>query len=177
MGFENAEQEFCEDDVEIRRQNDGTTFYRMKQYHKGIPVYANTLIMSTDSEGNTETLSGHYTPISCNDNIVLTEAQAKAIVEENFESVASSEGLIYYIDDDTEKASLCWCINTMENKFYISTVDGTIVKQYPNIIDIDINTSSRPTTTLGTTVDISILNKNGHAPYSLYDGTRNIEIL
>ena len=176
MGFENAEQEFCEDDVEIRRQNDGTTFYRMKQYHKGIPVYANTLIMSTDSEGNTETLSGHYTPISCNDNIVLTEAQAKAIVEENFESVASSEGLIYYIDDDTEKASLCWCINTMENKFYISTVDGTIVKQYPNIIDIDINTSSRPTTTLGTTVDISILNKNGHAPYSLYDGTRNIEI-
>lgn len=176
MGFENAEQEFCEDDIEIRRQNDGTTFYRMRQYHKGIPVFANSLIISTDAEGNTETLSGHYTHISCNDYVKITEDQAIVIVEKSYGKVENSEGLIYYTDDDTEKAFLCWCLNTMEHQFFISTVDGTIVKQYSNIIDIDINTNKRASTTMNATVDISILNKDGHAPYSLYDGARNIEI-
>ena len=175
MGFENAEQEFDEDDIDIRRQNDGTVFYRMQQYHKGIPVFANTLIISTDVEGNTETLNGHYTPISCNDEVKITEEQAKAVAEKYSGKAESSEGLIYYVDDN-DKASLCWCINTMEHQLFISTANGAVIKKFSNIDNIDINTNRRATTTTGATVDISILNKEGHSPFSLRDGARHIEI-
>ena len=174
MGFENAEQEFPEEGVEIRRFDD-TTFYRMKQYHKGIPVFAQTLILSTDPEGNTETLSGQYVPVSCNDDILISEERAKAIAEKESGKVLNSGGLIYYVDDN-EKAYLCWLINTEEYDLYISTVNGTIVYKSPNVIEIDINTSKSITTLLNEKSEISILNKGGGSPYSLYDGARNIEI-
>ena len=58
----------------------------------------------------------------------------------------------------------------------ISTVNGTIVYKSPNIIEIDINTGRSITTLLNEKSEISILNKNGGSPYSLYDGARNIEI-
>ena len=174
MGFENAEQEFPEEGVEIRRFDD-TTFYRMKQYHKGIPVFAQTLILSTDPEGNTETLSGQYVPVSCNDDILISEERAKAIAEKESGKVLNSGGLIYYVDDN-EKAYLCWLINTERYDLYISTVNGTIVYKSPNVIEIDINTSKSITTLLNEKSEISILNKGGGSPYSLYDGARNIEI-
>ena len=174
IGFENAEQEFPEEGVEIRRFDD-TTFYRMKQYHKGIPVFAQTLILSTDPEGNTETLSGQYVPVSCNDDILISEERAKAIAEKESGKVLDSGGLIYYVDDN-EKAYLCWLINTERYELYISTVNGTIVYKSPNIIEIDINTGRSITTLLNEKCEISILNKNGGSPYSLYDGARNIEI-
>lgn len=175
MGFENSQQEFDEEDVEIRRQKDGTTFYRMKQYHNGIPVDGHTLIVSTDSEGNAETLSGQYAKISCNDDIKITEEQAKANIEKKYGVVLSSEGLTYYVDDN-EKSTLCWRFNTEEYLLYISTESGETVNMYPNIIPMDINTNRHVTNTSGATIDVSILNKDGGAPFSLSDGSRRIEV-
>ncbi len=175
MGFENAEQEFSEDDVEIRQDISGTTFYRMKQYHKGIPVFAHTLVVSTDAEGNAESLSGQYLNISCDDTVKITEDEAKAIAERKYGEIISSEGLIYYVDDD-DNTSLSWCINTEETKVYVSAVNGTILRTMPNLFTIDINTNRHITTLLNERDDISILNKDGGSPFSLYDGERKIEI-
>lgn len=174
IGFENAEQEFPENAVEIRRHN-GTIFYRMKQYHKGIPVIGNTLILSTDSDGNSQTLSGHYTPITCDDDVIITEAQAMATSQRRHGSVLNSGGLAYYTDYN-ERTYLCWCINSEKYTSYISTVNGDVIYEAPNIISVDINTNKHIRTLLNETADISILNADGGSPYSLYDGKRRIEI-
>lgn len=175
MGFENAEQEFDEDDTEVREMPDGMTFYRMKQYHKGIPVDGHTLIISADADGNPQTLSGQYVKISCDDDVKITEDQAKAIAEKKYGNIISSNGLTYYVDDN-EKAYLCWCISTEGNKLFISTIDGNIVKAENTRITIDINTNRSITTSLGESGEISILNTDGDAPLKLSDGERKIEV-
>ncbi|WP_297959878.1 M4 family metallopeptidase [uncultured Ruminococcus sp.] len=175
MGFENAEQEFDEDDTEVREMPDGMTFYRMKQYHKGIPVDGHTLIISADTDGNPQTLSGQYAQITCDDDVKITEDQAKAIAGKKYGNIISSNGLTYYVDDN-EKAYLCWCIITEGNKLFISTTDGNIVKAEKTHITIDINTNRRITTSLGEDGAISILNTDGDAPLKLSDGERNIEV-
>jgi LPXTG-motif cell wall-anchored protein len=97
MGFENAEQEFekvYSDSVEIPNQ-EVTNFYRLQQTYHNIPVYGYQLIVSTDTSGNIESLTGHYYPnIEVDINPTISMDDAKNIVSENESSSESvSDGL------------------------------------------------------------------------------------
>ena len=137
MGFNNVEEEFSlVDETEVPLV-ETTRHYRFQQMLNGIPVYGYQLVVSVNSEGEVEALSGHYYPsINFEDEAVISEAEAKEIASSNSEDTqVRSNGLVYYQDPETNELQLAWEIDTQSSKYFISAQNGEIISGFSSIID------------------------------------------
>lgn len=170
MGFQNAEQEFEEVYSESISLGEITKFYRLQQVYHNIPVYGYQLIISTNAEGEIQTLTGHYYPAINIETIpVLSMQDAKNIVSENSGTIdIVSDGLYIYID---EIATLCWKIRTFSNSYFVDSKTGSIVAVISEIADGV--TTGEGTNLLNEQVSFPVDDLGG---YSLYDSLRAIRI-
>lgn len=182
MGFTNAEQEFKTISEETISLGPKTKFFRLQQEHQGIPVFGNQMVVSTDDEGNVETLSGHYTSISETPKSKITEAQAKEVVsKDSGNSDFSMEGLVYYVDED-DKATLCWKFSTRLYIYFVDASKGSVVAKIPTRRDYTHIASGHGVNLYGeriefpvSTIKINLFNL--HLTFgTLVDPIRNLQV-
>ena len=98
-------------------------------------MYGRILIVSTDKEGNIETLSGTYIPdISLDINPIINEETTILNFQtlNNYEEDIISNGLaIYFISN--EKPELVWDLDTILERYFISAKDGEIIAGHSKI--------------------------------------------
>ena len=174
MGFKNAEQEFKEASVNTLQLGASTTFYRLQQYHEGIPVFGRQLVICVNKDGIAESLSGHYSSITTTTEPKFTEDKAQALIQkEDPNSNITLEGLHYYVDSN-DKSTLCWKISTENYEYFISAVNGNLIKKLPLLIDYGRYRIDSANDLLGQSVEFPYY-KIENTKY-LYDTERNILI-
>lgn len=175
MGFENAEQEFKEKNVTTTNVGPATKFFRLQQYHRDIPVFGRQLVLSTDGEGNMQSLSGQYSPIQDESTATLTEDAAIKVVEKTETAQQyNSEGLFYYVNA-SEKGVLCWKIGTPRNVYFVNAKTGTIEHSYSTDIEYGQDIICGGTSLASTRIDYPVYAKDGKI--KLYDVRRDISVL
>lgn len=176
MGFKNAEQEFKEVSVESVNIGRKTTFYRLQQYHEGIPVFGHQLVVSADETGNVESLSGHYADIKSVSQIKFTEKMAQEVVlKDSGEENVTLEGLHYYVDDK-DKSTLCWKISTTCEAYFVNVTNGSIVKKMRTVRDYGRIVSCTGKNLYGKEVEFPTAYSPATNAYSLCDASRGITI-
>ena len=175
MGFKNAEQEFKEDTLFTHPK---ANFYRLQQYHNGIPVFGRRLVVSTDANGNAESVSGRYADISTSASASVNEEKALDVVKKlvpDAENIAS-DGLFYYVDKN-DKSSLCWKVSTDDSIYFIDASKASVVDTLPTRREVD-----RVSTDVGKNMSnqevrfpVIVKNDRNNTRY-LYDSDRNIEV-
>lgn len=79
--------------------------YRFHQVVDGVPVYGTNIVVSTDLEGVTTALhSSFVTGIDINLENVISQSDARAVVEGNDYSFIAFEGLVVYVANDIHLA-------------------------------------------------------------------------
>lgn len=174
MGFENAEQEFKEKNVSTTNLGPETKFFRLQQYHRDIPVFGRQLVLSTDGEGNMESLSGLYTPIQDESKATITENDAVAAIQKKEKAAEfSSEGLFYYVNA-SEKGILCWKICTPQNVYFVNAKTGAIEHSYATEIDFGQEIICSGMSLASTRINYPVYANNGTR--KLYDVRRDISV-
>ncbi|SHK61069.1 M4 family metallopeptidase [Fibrobacter sp. UWB12] len=173
MGFKNVDQEYKEDSFNSYLKKN---FYRLQQYHQGIPVYGRQLVVSTDENGNVESLSGRYTDVSVTSNVVVNEDKAIDLVKKDVPNVMNitSEGLYYYVDK-ADKSTLCWKIATDFSVYFVDAAKGSFVEILTTRYDFGPATDSGKNMS-DQTVNFPVTVDENGTRY-LYDSDRNIEVL
>jgi len=175
MGFKNAEQEFKEDSLFTHPK---ANFYRLQQYHNGIPVFGRRLVVSTDANGNAESVSGRYADISTSASASVNEENALDVVKKLVPDAVSiaSDGLFYYVDKN-DKSSLCWKVSTDDSIYFIDASKASVVDTLPTRREVD-----RVSTDVGKNMSnqevrfpVIVKNDRNNTRY-LYDSDRNIEM-
>lgn len=171
MQFDNAKQEFKEVHSESVDLGKTTKFYRLQQYYHNVPVYGYQLIVSTNSAGEIETLSGHYYPdVNVNTTPSISMEQAKTIIKNSgVTSKLVSRGLCIYIDE-SNNPNLCWEIMSIYKTYIVSAKNGTILSEN-NMAD---NVFGNGINLHGENVSFPVLIDNG--VYFLSDELRNIKV-
>lgn len=174
MGFENAKQEFVGVYTDSMDYGFQTNFYRLQQTYHNIPIYGYQLIVSTNENGNIQSLTGHYSPnIEVETSPVISMSQAKEIISNGTRTV-KSDGLFVYVAD---KNYLVWKIRTLTRNYLVDAISGEIIESKSDLCEETINGS-------GTSVpernnQSEILNfpvEHSNERYYLYDSKRSIRI-
>ena len=121
MKIKDAENEFVE-------KNHSTTQYKLQQVYNNVPVYGNILTITTDNDGNIESLNGHYTPnLNINTTPIITEEDAvKELVNNGYSVINSQELVIYAVSGYNPKLVYKIRCGGMVDVF-VSATDGHIV--------------------------------------------------
>ncbi len=133
MGFENAGEEYSNAG---KTEFEGTTQYRMQQTHDGYEVYGQQLVVTTDENGATTSLSGGYTSVGAlfDSTVNLTRDEAAAIVEDaGLEAPAADDGelVVYTLNGYNEMAYV------FDGGIYtvvVSAIDGTVISATANAL-------------------------------------------
>ena len=173
MGFKNAEQEFKEDTLHSYAKAD---FYRLQQYHQGIPVYGHQLIVATDKNGNTESVSGSYATITSSSVSSINEDKALETIKKMVSDTMdlTSEGLYYYVDDN-EKSTLCWKISTDDTIYFVDAAKATVVESLSRHTCVDRVATDVGKNMSNQEVRFPVTVKTNNLRY-LYDAERDIEV-
>ncbi|WP_353852916.1 DUF5050 domain-containing protein [Dehalobacter restrictus] len=109
----------------------GTTYYRLEQKYKGIPVYGRSIVVSADDYGTATSLTSNYTPVAgINTEPTLSVEKAQSVAENYFIeklncskesiSVGSPELVIYNMEGANKEAKISYVVNgfglTNDNK-------------------------------------------------------------
>ena len=89
LGMTNAEDEL---EVVGTRKVNGDKYYRMQQYHNGIPVYGRNVVVGADEDGNSLSLTTNYEPIGgeLSADPSVDEATVRKNVEKQLEKVSKT---------------------------------------------------------------------------------------
>lgn len=168
MKFDNAQEEFMGVYSENVNLGNATNYYRLQQIYKNIPVYGYQMTVSTNADGEIQTLSGHYYPeININIEPQISDDEARKNIEN---SNCTSDGLCIYIDDNTPV--LCWKMIDSYATYFIDAKTGEITATISNVIDESI-------TGKGANLEnneVSFPVEKTSDKYYLYDNLRNIRI-
>ena len=155
--------------------------YKFRQVAEGIPVYGKTIVVSTDTEGNTTSLHNGLIPqLSVDTDNIITEADAQSYAENAGYCYVSLEGLVIYTSDETHPAYNINC--SKEGLAYNVLVDaytGDILLE--NLRSIGEVISGSGTDEFGVNQTFNVNKKtfgllgSNLTMYSLFDNTRKIE--
>ncbi|MBQ8469420.1 MAG: hypothetical protein IJ547_02375, partial [Clostridia bacterium] len=90
LGLNDAEEEL---EVVGTQKINGDKYYRMQQYHKGIPVYGRNVVVGADEDGNALSLTTNYEPIGgeLSTDPSVDEATVKKNIEKQLKKVSKAE--------------------------------------------------------------------------------------
>ena len=154
MGFNNPYENFRKKALTQDEQY-GVNHYKLQQHYKNIPVYANEVIVTTDSKGNIVCFSGKYTNnISISITPKISEQQAIKIVSNEYEGkTVNSNGLCIYTL--TDKNNLVYAIEIGEQFGDNFFVDKTIFVSAEQGNIVSSSTKNRNEALTGRGIDLS----------------------
>lgn len=120
IGIENVD-----DELKISSINtvDSDTYYRFQQYYNNIPVYGNSIVISTDNESNATALTSNFVPITEDISLepVVTQNQVDVAVKKylKYDDIEiekiGDENLVIYNTDDKYVLAYELSVNGMES--------------------------------------------------------------
>lgn len=154
MGFNNPYENFRKKAL-TQDEEYGVNHYKLQQHYKNIPVYANEVIVTTDSKGNIVCFSGKYTNnISISITPKISEQQAIKIVSNEYEGkTVNSNGLCIYTL--TDKNTLVYAIEIGEQFGDNFFVDKTIFVSAEQGNIVSSSTKNRNEALTGRGLDLS----------------------
>ena len=154
--------------------------YRFHQVVDGVPVYGTNIVVSTDLAGVTTALhSSFVTGIDINLENVISESDARAVVEGNDYSFIAFEGLVVYVANDIHLAYNVNCRqDILEYNVLVDASTGEIL--FTNLLTQDEGTSvetGKDVFGISHSFQVNVISDILHTGNNLYtidDFTRNI---
>lgn len=154
--------------------------YRFHQVVDGIPVYGTNIVVSTDLAGVTTALhSSFVTDIDIDLENVISESDARAVVEENAYSFIAFEGLVVYVANDVHLAYNVNCRqDLLEYNVLVDANTGEIV--FTNLLTQDEETlveTGKDVFGVSHSFQVNVIADilhTGNNLYTIHDFTRNI---
>lgn len=150
MGLNNAADELTSLNTSTV---DGSTYYRLQENYKGIPVYGRTMVVIADENGNAQGITSNATDIP--DNISLTPSVTQEQVNDSIKKYIDSEidgddatglsvenlvadKLAIYNLDDMNSAALVYVLSvdteTGSYNILVNAISGEVLSVVNNII-------------------------------------------
>lgn len=172
MQFCDARKEFTEVCSDTIGNDNKVNYYRLQQVYHNIPVYGHQLVVSADTEGNAETVSGHYYPgLNIDTQPTITEEQARKILSEQEEnSNITSKGLCIYASDN--EVFLTWNIKTDTEECFIDANTGELIKSISMVNEENVTGSANNLKNQPISFPVS----HDGSSYKLMDNIRNVYI-
>ena len=156
-------------------------YFSFQQVYEGIPVYGRTIVVSTDLEGNTKSLHSSFIPeLEIDVNNVISEAEVKAVIENNNYEYVASEGLVIYEKNGIHLShNVCCKQNGMNYNVLVDAKTGDILlANLRTLTDNLISFTGKDEYGVTQTISVNeIPNKTnyGDYAYSIDDYVRNVK--
>lgn len=155
-----------------------SSFYRFGQVYKGIPVYGRSVVVGASAEGDAESFSHNYLPIT-DIEVALNvwEDEAKQIAEDAFDGdvcATSCTATVYSLFD--HKPVLAWQIQVVgPGQQYTCFVDSNTGEYIAGFSEILTQTAVGTYKDSKNEISFNTV-ENGDGTYSMIDESRNIEV-
>ncbi|MBE6051082.1 MAG: peptidase M4 family protein [Clostridium sp.] len=162
--------------------SDVFTSYKLQQVYKDVPVYGREVVVATDKDGETTSVSGNYlndVKLNTTPKMTAKEAEVYAATKYGNDAKLESGDLVIYSLNDVEP-TLCWKVTvTAERDGKENTVESFVDASNGNVVDeVALMNKSAATASAkdlsGKTYSINV-NKTS-STYELYDTVRKIKI-
>lgn len=176
MGCENPKEQLVWE--KTSKDNYGYS-YKFHQVVDGVPVYGTSIIVSTDLAGITTALHSSFaTDLHIDLENVISESDARAVIEDNAYSFLSSEGLVIYLTNEIHLTYNVKCKKDgLEYNILVDANTGEIV--FVNLLtrgeNVLVETGNDVFGVSQTFHVNEITNTSGDKFYTIDDYTRNIK--